>query len=130
MKKYNYRYVRFKTPQGIGYSLFKIEWEKTGRTLSYRVAGAFCSPKDTFLKPQAREIVDARLALKPTKSICGFLHDADLTWAVSNNDFARMLPDILDDLEYAPGWARRAESKNKIRFGLSVPSKPPRSKQR
>lgn len=117
----SFRYVRFTTPQGIGYGLFAIEWDKAEGTLNYKASAAFCNPNDDFLKERARNMATVRLSdEKRRKFTRGELKGLDVCPSISNDDFVKLLPVLLDTIPNAPRWAwKSAKKPENIVFGLT-----------
>ena len=119
--KRNYRYVRFKTPKGVGYALFGLDWEKVGNRIDYKAAGAFCNPLDTFLKERSRNMVNVYLDQdKRSKSVQDAMAGLDRSQVISNSDFDKLLPMLLASLPNVPGWVSRAYKQGLVKHGLSV----------
>lgn len=119
--KNNIRYVKFNTPQGIGYACFSIDWERSERwsgvatLLSYKIGVAFCSPKDSFIKERGRSIAANRSSGR--KNITGTIPSAE-TGFITDADFVLILDEVMPTC--APGWAKRAFNRKRFSTGLGI----------
>ncbi len=131
----NYRYVRFKTTQGIGHALFLLEWDRDHKEDTGQLVGsltaAFCNPNDTFLKARAREMVDVRFEEGRLGRVVEFSVPSTKSCVISGQDFSVLLDSVMNEVvlthteekDFAPNWARRAFNKKMVKFGLTVSKK-------
>jgi hypothetical protein len=118
MQKSNFRYIRFQTPQGIGYGCFYISLEREeDKILHYKIGTSFCSPKDKFNKRIAREIATGRHNNKPIFDIINSNNSGNLT----EEEFDVILSKLfaVQHLEI-PKWAYTAYNNDKYILTLSL----------
>jgi hypothetical protein len=115
----NIRYVRFMTPQGIGYACFAILWERESeKFIHYKIGSSFCSPKDSFNKTIAKTIAKGRLS---RNNIIGVVPSipASRQGFILDAEFDAMLHDLMKSKELIPSWAYKSFSRDKYVFTLS-----------
>jgi hypothetical protein len=114
----NVRYMRFQTPQGIGYGCFYLTWEREeNKLLHFKVGAAFCSPKDRFVKSIANRIAVGR---HDARHIFGLINSTN-TGYITEEDFETILYYVFGNQHNEiPKWAYKAYFAGKYSLTLSL----------